>query len=492
MLTRADTVGVFQVESRAQMATLPRMKPKTFYDLAIEVALIRPGPIQGHSVHPFLRRRNGEEPVRYPHPRTEPLLAKTLGVPVFQEQLMEIARVCAGYSPGQSDRLRQAMTHKRSDEEMAKLRAETHAGMARAGITGAAADEIWEKLQGFAAFGFPESHSVSFAYIVYMSAWLKYHWPAEFLAGLLNAQPMGFYSPNSLVHDAIHHGVVILGPDVNESDFDCTVVPHPADPEDLATHLGASWRRGRGAVEDPVRLATAVRMGLRYVRNLGDAEITRIEAARLIDGPFLTVVDLAQRTGIPVAALEGLAAAGALEPLGVDRRAGLWAAGALTGMGPEHLGLAPGADPPALPPLDDAERARLDLWSTGVSTRHPVEFVRERLVAAGCRSIARVLADHARARRVRVGGIVTHRQRPMTANGVIFINLEDETGLLNVVVLPGVWQQHRRIARRSVGVIIDGVLEHRDGVTNLVARRFTSWQDEVDGIHSRDWARGRG
>jgi error-prone DNA polymerase len=492
MLTRADTVGVFQVESRAQMATLPRMKPKTFYDLAIEVALIRPGPIQGHSVHPFLRRRNGEEPVRYPHPSTEPILAKTLGVPVFQEQLMEIARVCAGYSPGQSDRLRQAMTHKRSDEEMAKLRAETYAGMAGTGITGAAADEIWEKLQGFAAFGFPESHSVSFAYIVYMSAWLKYHWPTEFLAGLLNAQPMGFYSPNSLVHDAMHHGVVVLGPDVNESDFDCTVVPCSADPDDLATYLGASWRRGRGAADDPVRMATAVRMGLRYVRNLGESEITRIEAARLIGGPFTTVVDLPQRTGMPVAALEGLAAAGALESLGVDRRSGLWAAGALGGMGPGRLALAPGADPPALPLLGEADRARLDLWATGVSTSHPVQFVRERLMEAGCLPISTVLADRTRARRVRVGGIVTHRQRPMTANGVIFVNLEDETGLLNVVVLPGVWQEHRSVARRSVGVIVDGVLEYRDGVTNLVARRFGSWQDEVEGIHSRDWARGRG
>jgi error-prone DNA polymerase len=491
MMTRADTVGMFQIESRAQMATLPRMKPRTFYDLAIEVALIRPGPIQGHSVHPFLRRRNGEEGVRYPHPSTEPILAKTLGVPVFQEQLMEIARVCAGYTPGQSDRLRQAMTHKRSDEEMAKLRAETYAGMAGNGITGAAANEIWEKLQGFAAFGFPESHSVSFAYIVYMSAWLKYHWPAEFLAGLLNAQPMGFYSPNSLVHDARHHGVVVLRPDVNESDHDATVVPHEADPEDLATYLGASWRRGRGARDDPVRMAVAVRMGLRSVRNLGEAEITRIEAARLVGGPFSSVVDLAQRTGLQVAALEGLAASGALESLGLERREGLWTAGALAGMGPGRLALAEGAEPPPLAPLGDADRARLDLWSTGVSTRHPVEFVRERLAEVGCVPIGSVLADRTRARRVRVGGIVTHRQRPMTANGVIFLNLEDETGLLNVIVLPGVWQEHREVARRSVGLIVDGVLEYRDGVTNLVARRFSSWSAEVEGLHSRDWARGR-
>ncbi|MDX1691472.1 MAG: error-prone DNA polymerase [Acidimicrobiia bacterium] len=492
MLTKADTVGVFQVESRAQMATLPRMKPKTFYDLAVEVALIRPGPIQGHSVHPYLRRRNGEEPVRYPHPSAEPILAKTLGVPVFQEQLMELARICAGYTAGQSDRLRQAMTHKRSDEEMEKLRAETYAGMARTGITGSAADEIWEKLQGFASFGFPESHSVSFAYIVYMSAWLRLHWPAEFLAGLLNAQPMGFYSPNSLVQDAKRHGVVVLGPDVNESDFDCTIEPVDADPDDVATYLGMSWRRGRGHIDDPIRIAAGVRMGLRYVRNLGEAEIGRIEAAREAGGPFADVVDLAQRTGLTVGGLEGLAASGALRGIGVERREGLWAAGALAGMGPGRLALAEGADPPPLSPMGDRDAMQADLWSTGVSVRHPVEFVRDRLAGAGCVPIAELLAGERRNRSVRVGGIVTHRQRPMTAKGVIFLNLEDETGLLNVIVTPDVWDANREVARKAIGMILDGVLEHRDGVTNLVARRFAAWADEITGMGSRDWARGRG
>jgi error-prone DNA polymerase len=486
MLTKADTVGMFQVESRAQMATLPRMKPKTFYDLAVEVALIRPGPIQGHSVHPYLRRRAGEEPVRYPHPLAEPVLRKTLGVPVFQEQLMELARICAGYTAGQSDRLRQAMTHKRSDTEMAKLRDETYAGMARTGITGAAADEIWEKLQGFAAFGFPESHSVSFAYIVYMSAWLKYHWPAEFLAGLLNAQPMGFYSPNSLVQDAQRHGVVVLPPDVNLSEYDCTVVPHPADPDDIATYYGMAWRRGRGAVDDPVRMAVAVRMGLRYVRNLGDAEITRIEAARLVGGRFDTVIDLAQRTGLPVGALEGLATSGALSSVGVERREGLWAAGALAGMGPGRLAVAEGADPPRLPVMTEVEAHQADLWSTGVSARHPVEFVREMLSAQGCLSVAEALGSRRHGRRIRVGGVVTHRQRPMTANGVIFLNLEDETGLLNVIVMPDVWSAQREVARKNVGLVIHGVLEHRDGVTNLVAHRFEAW--DAAGAKSRDWA----
>src|SRR5690606_14688237 len=234
-LSDADTIGLFQVESRAQIATLPRMRPRTFYDLAVEVALIRPGPIQGQSVHPYLRRRNGEEPVRYPHPSTEPILAKTLGVPIFQEQLMEMARICAGFDGNQSDRLRQAMTHKRSEAAMGRLRDEVYAGMASNGITGPAADEIWEKLQGFASFGFPESHSVSFAYIVYMSAWLRHHWPAEYLAGLLNAQPMGFYSPNTLVQDAQRHGVVVRPPDVNASIQSCTREPLSVDDDDRAT-----------------------------------------------------------------------------------------------------------------------------------------------------------------------------------------------------------------------------------------------------------------
>ncbi|NNK92032.1 MAG: error-prone DNA polymerase, partial [Acidimicrobiia bacterium] len=439
MLTKADTVGVFQVESRAQMATLPKMKPRTFYDLAIEVALIRPGPIQGHSVHPFLRRRNGEEPVKYPHPSAAPILEKTLGVPVFQEQLMELARVCAGFTPGQSDRLRQAMTHKRSGEAMEKLRLEVYDGMATKGITGSSADEIWEKLQGFASFGFPESHSVSFAYIVYATSWLKYHWPTEFFCGLLNAQPMGFYTPNSLIQDAGHHGVVTLPPDVNESAFDCTVELLDADPDDVESYYDMTWRRGRGPLAEPVRQAVALRVGLRYVRNLGDAEIVRIEAARLVGGQFTSPEDLAQRTGIPVDGLEGLAASGALASLGMARREGLWAAGALAETGPDRLPLVAGATPPALPEMSSHDAMQADLWSTGITVTHPVSFVRHHLTEAGCEDIATALGRQKHGVRARIGGVITHRQRPGTANGVRFLNLEDETGLLNVVVLPPIW-----------------------------------------------------
>jgi error-prone DNA polymerase len=482
-ITRSDTVGVFQIESRAQMATLPKMKPKTFYDLAVEVALIRPGPIQGQSVHPYLRRRNGEEPVRYPHPLTEPILKKTLGVPIFQEQLMEMARVCAGFDGSQADRLRQAMTHKRSQTAMSRLQDEVFAGMAANGVVGAAADEIWEKLQGFASFGFPESHSVSFAYIVYMSVWLRFHYPAEFLAGLLNAQPMGFYSPNSLVQDSQRHGVVVHGPDVNVSWHDCTMEAIDADPDDIVTYLGESWRRGRGPVDDSIRPAVAVRMGLRYVRNLGEREITTIEAARILSGPFSSPEDLAFRTGLDVDALEGLAAAGALESVGLGRREGLWAAGALAEIDPERLALSPGVQSPPLPGMSDEESHRADLWSTGVSSRHPMSFVRDQL--PDCLTAAETLEMQRHGARIKVAGVITHRQRPGTAKGVHFLNLEDETGLLNIVVLPDVWSKHRQIVRKSPALVIHGRLEFNDGVTNIVARDFEPIG--VQTVKSRDF-----
>lgn len=469
-ITKADTVGLFQIESRAQMATLPKMKPKTFYDLAVEVALIRPGPIQGHSVHPYLRRRNGEEPVRYPHPSTEKILKKTLGVPVFQEQLMEMARICAGFNGSQADRLRQAMTHKRSEEAMGRLREEVYAGMAEKEITGSAADEIWEKLQGFASFGFPESHSVSFAYIVYMSAWLRFHYPAEYLAGLLNAQPMGFYSPNSLTQDAQRHGVVVLAPDINSSWHDCTMEPLDADPDDLVAYLGQVWRRGRGHVDDPIRPAVAVRLGLRYVRNLGEVEITRIEAARIVGGEFTSPEDFASRTGLDVEALEGLAGAGALKSIGLGRREAMWAAGALAEIDPERLALSPGVDPPALPEMTVEEEHRADLWATSMSSAHPMNFVREQL--AGCLTAAEALEVHANKTAIRVAGVITHRQRPGTAKGVYFLNLEDETGLLNIVVMPDVWAKHRHVVRKSPALVIHGRIEFHDGVTNIVARDF--------------------
>jgi error-prone DNA polymerase len=464
MLCDADTVGVFQVESRAQMATLPRLRPRTFYDIVIEVALIRPGPIQGGSVHPYIRRRRGEEPVTYLHPLLEGCLAKTLGVPLFQEQLMQMAIDVANFTPGEADQLRQAMGSKRSRERMALMRARLLDGMAANGITGEVAEEIAHKLEAFSSFGFPESHSVSFAYLVYASSWMKLRYPAEFTAALLNAQPMGFYSPHTIVRDARRHGVEVLGPDLNRSRTQCTLEPRTDGAK--GEPLPGPWHA------DPSTMA--VRIGLRYVRNLGDALLERIEAERTGNGPFRDLEDFARRTGATTDAIEGLATAGAFGCFGLSRREALWAAAALREARPDKLpGLVTGLDAPALPGMTDQEETAADLWSMGLSpSAHPTEFTRPALEERGILTIA-ALADVPPQSVVEVAGVVTHRQRPGTAQGVIFINLEDETGLLNVICSPGLWRRHRRVARTSSALLIRGVLEKHQGVTNLVAHRLS-------------------
>ena len=464
LLCAADTIGVFQVESRAQMGTLPRLRPRMFYDLVVEVALIRPGPIQGGSVHPYLRRRNGEEPVTYPHPLVEPCLRKTLGVPLFQEQLMQIAIDAAGFTPGEADRLRQAMGSKRSHARMAAMHDRLIEGMAERGIVGETAEEIAHKLEAFATFGFPESHSVSFAYLVYSSSWVKLHYPAEFACALLNAQPMGFYSPHTIVRDAVRHGVEVLGPDVNASRSDCTMEPRTAE----AGPLGEP-RRGWHA--DPS--SHAVRIGLRYVRGLAESLQERIDAARDAAGPFTDLEDFTRRTGAPVDALEALATAGAFGSLGVERREALWAAGALRDARPGTLpGVVTGVEAPPLPGMEPIEETAADLWATGMSaSRHPTEFVREQLAARGAVT-AEMLRDLPDRTIVEVGGIVTHRQQPETASGVVFVNLEDETGLVNVICTPDVWKRFRKVARTSPALLVRGLLERHQGVTNLLARRI--------------------
>jgi error-prone DNA polymerase len=446
MLCAADSIGVFQVESRAQMATLPRLRPRKFYDLVVEVALIRPGPIQGGSVHPYIRRRRGTEEVIFAHPLLEQSLGKTLGIPLFQEQLMQMAMDVAGCTPAWADLLRRAMGSKRSAERMAELRDDLYAGMARNGIVGETADGIYEKLAAFANFGFAESHAISFAYLVYSSAFLKYHYPAAFCAALLNAQPMGFYSPQTLVADARRHGVVVRGPDLNASAAKATLEPEPAS----ATGF-------------------AVRMGLSYVRLLGDEVAQRVAAGR----PYASMADVVRRADLSVRQLEALATAGAFDCLGLSRREALWAAGAVAQDRPDRLGgLVVGADAPMLPGMTDVEQAMADLWATNVSPdSYPTQFVRDRLdrlgvvTAAGLRSV-----DHGS--RVLVGGVVTHRQRPATASGITFLNLEDETGLVNVVCRKDVWTRHRRVARESAALVVRGTLERVDGVTNIVAERI--------------------
>ncbi|HEV2069463.1 MAG TPA: error-prone DNA polymerase [Acidimicrobiales bacterium] len=442
MLCRADSIGVFQVESRAQMATLPRLKPKVFYDLVVEVALIRPGPIQGDSVHPYLRRRNGTEAVTYLHPLLERSLAKTLGVPLFQEQLMQMAIDVAGFSAAEADQLRQAMGSKRSSERMERLRERLFAGMTERGITGEVAEVIYDKLAAFANFGFPESHSVSFAYLVYASAWCKLHYPAAFCASLLNAQPMGFWSPHTLVRDARRHGVVVHGPDVNASAAESTL-------------------EGDGGV--------ALRLGLDQVRDVGDGVAEHIAAGR----PYTSMDDLVRRTGTGLAALEALATAGAFGCFGLDRREALWAAGACAQARPGTLpGMVTGTESPALAAMSAPEETGADLWSTGISARaHPTEHIRSHLDALGVLT-ATALAGAEPGRRVLVGGVVTHRQRPATASGTVFVNLEDETGLVNVICSAGLWERYRPVATTAPALLVRGILERADGVVNVVADRL--------------------
>ncbi|MEJ3743712.1 error-prone DNA polymerase [Actinomycetes bacterium KLBMP 9797] len=464
MLCRADSVGVFQVESRAQMATLPRLKPREFYDLVVEVALIRPGPIQGGSVHPYIRRKNGKEEWDYPHPLMRNALHKTLGVPLFQEQLMQLAIDVAGFDASEADQLRRAMGSKRSTERMGAIRDRLYAGMAARGITGALADDIFLKLSSFASFGFPESHAISFAYLVYASAWLKRYYPAPFLAALLNAQPMGFYSPQTLVDDARRHGVEVRRPDVNASNAKATLESTP----------DTRWRAGTDEPPHQWGLGgPAVRLGLSSVRTLGDEVAERVAEERAGGGRYRDMADLARRTGLSTAHLEALATADAFACFGLPRREALWAAGAAAQERPDRLpGTAAIAQPPTLPGMDAVDRLVADVWATGLSPEsHPARFVRARLDDLDAVPIAR-LGQIEHGRRVRVGGIVTHRQRPATAGGITFINLEDETGMLNVTCSPGLWQRYRKVARTSSALVVRGILEKADGVINLRADRL--------------------
>jgi error-prone DNA polymerase len=465
MLCKADSVGVFQVESRAQMATLPRLKPRVFYDLVIEVALIRPGPIQGGSVHPFIRRHKGDEPITYDHPLMERALEKTLGVPLFQEQLMQIAVDVAGFSAGDSDELRRAMGSKRSTAKMERLRGRLFTGMAERGITGELAERIYRKLLAFANFGFPESHAFSFAHVVFSSAWFKLYHPAAFCAALLRAQPMGFYSPQSLVADARRHGVLVRSPDVNASITHPTLTP---DPDSTG--------------------GQAVLLGLSGVRKIGEPLADTIVAERTTHGAYTGVTDLARRVRMTTAQWEALATSGAFDCFGMDRRAALWAAGAAAQDRPDRLpGTAVGVDAPMLPGMDDVEKAAADVWAVGLSpTSFPTEFVRDQLTELGALA-AVALFDVPSGTRVLVGGAVTHRQRPATAGGVTFINLEDETGMINVVCSLGLWTKYRRVARNCDALLVRGVLENVDGALSLVADQLRPLDMRVAMAKSRDF-----
>jgi error-prone DNA polymerase len=468
MLTEADTVGVFQVESRAQMATLPRLRPQQFYDLVIEVALIRPGPIQGGSVHPYLRRHDGLEDAAMPHESMRPALGKTLGVPLFQEQMMQLAIDCAGFTPDEADRLRQAMSAKRAPERVEELRDRLLGGMAERGIGPAIARDIYAKILAFSNYGFPESHAISFAYLVYASAWLKRYYPAAFTTALLRNQPMGFYAPHSLINDARRHGVTVHGVDVNASDALATL-------EGPANSTGANSTGADSTGADSTGAQPSIRLGLSAVRNLGQDAAERIAAGR----PYRDLEDFAARTRLPAAALEALATAGAFGCFGLSRRAALWAAGAAASLREGQLpGTTAGLTAPPLPAMTPAEETLADLWATSTYGTHPVAHIRPALDARQVLTVeaARVAADGAD---VAVAGLVTHRQRPPTARGVVFISLEDETGMVNVICPPPVWESHQPAATVAPALLIRGRIERTSpacgadgagGAVNLVAR----------------------
>ena len=483
-LCRADSIGVFQVESRAQMGLLPRLQPRAFYDLAIQIALIRPGPIQGGAVHPFVRRKLGREPVTYAHPKLKPALERTLGVPVFQEQLMQMAVAIGDCSAEDADLLRRAMGSKRGVERIESVRERLYAGMAGNGLTGEAADAIYRQILAFADFGFAESHSLSFALLVYASSWLKLHYPAAFLAGLLDSQPMGFYSPATLVADARRHGVEVRRPDLHASGVGTLLEPladatplggldaclaHSQPPVGLydpdAPDESAAHRRDGGF---------AVRLGLARITGIGPETAEAIVAERARGGPYRDMAELVRRTGLTRSQLEALAGAGAFDTLGLTRRAALWQAGAAARDRPDTLA---GATLVLQPPLFSDQRAfellTEDLRATGVSVDdHPITHFRSTLDARGVIT-SRGLRDAEPGRRIEVAGLVTHRQRPSTASGITFVNLEDEHGLVNVVCSPGLWDRYRRVARGSAALIVRGLLERSsEGVVSVLADRI--------------------
>jgi error-prone DNA polymerase len=458
MIQRADTMGTFQIESRAQMATLPRMKPERFYDLVVEVAIIRPGPIVGKMVHPYLNRRAGREPVSYPHPSLEPILRRTLGVPLFQEQLLRIAMTAAGFSGGEAEELRRAMGFKRSRERMERLELRLRRGMDERGIRGEAQDAIVRGISSFALYGFPESHAASFALIAYASAYLKCHHPAAFLAGLLDAWPMGFYSPASLVKDAQRHGVEVRPIDVSHSSWLCTL------------EAGALSSPQPHRAEGP-----AVRLGLRFVRGLREASGRSIETA-CAERRFAHAADLAQRAGLSRAELFALAELGALGSIDgslATRREALWQ---VAGLEPDSLSLLAGAPSPEtpspLPAMTPLEETLADYRASGLSTGpHVMAHLRPSLRARGLLAAVELRALP-NGRWVRTAGHVIVRQRPGSANGMCFLTLEDETGTSNAVLTPPLFRRFRIPLHTAALVSIAGPLQNVDGVVHVRVKKL--------------------
>jgi error-prone DNA polymerase len=449
MIQRADTIGVFQIESRAQMSMLPRLKPARFYDLVIEVAIVRPGPIQGDMVHPYLRRREGKEPVDYPTPELERVLGKTLGVPLFQEQAMQVAIVCAGFTPDEADALRRSMATFRFTGGVSHFKQKLIDGMVANGYSEDFATKTFSQIEGFGSYGFPESHAASFALIAYASSWMKCHYPAVFACALLNSQPMGFYAPAQIVRDARDHGIEVRPVCVNASRWDCTLE------------------------------GSALRLGLRMVKGLANKHGADIVAARG-EFPYADIEDLRRRAALPVAALERLAEADAFRNFELDRRTALWAIRGLTDAPARFVDQADLAEPPmALTPAPEPREVVDDYRSTGLSLRrHPVAFMREDLSQAGmitCRDL-QVVAD---GRRVTVPGIVLVRQRPGSAEGVLFVTIEDETGVANLIIWPSVFERQRRLILSASMVACRGRVQRESEVIHVVAESLVDLSDRL-------------
>jgi len=459
MISRADTMGVFQIESRAQMSMLPRLKPACYYDLVIEVAIVRPGPIQGDMVHPYLRRRSGEEKVTYPDDRIRAVLEKTLGVPIFQEQAMRLAVVAAGFTPGEADQLRRAMGAWRKRGVIDQFYTKMISGMKANGYDAEFGERLFKQIRGFGEYGFPESHAASFALLVYVSCWMKHYYPAAFTASLLNSQPMGFYAPAQLIDDARKHGVEVRPLDINHSDWDCTLEPAGGN-------------------------ANALRLGLRLVRGLSQVHADTVVKQRTA-GAFTSFQDFTSRTQLSSAVLKKLARADGFSSLKLNRREALWQS--LPEQKPMPL-LDPHAEAEpttSLPPLSLQDQVIADYQTAGVSLRgHPVQFLRELLNREG---IARTadLENLPRDRRCKVAGLVLMRQRPSTAKGITFVTLEDETGTANLIVRIDVWQRYHTVASRAGAMVAHGILQRVGTVIHVLADKLEDLSHLLADVDSR-------
>lgn len=500
-ICEADTVGVFQVESRAQMSMLPRLQPRSFYDLVVEVAIIRPGPIQGDMVHPYLRRRQGLERIDFPHPDVRRILGRTFGVPLFQEQVMRLAVVAGGFTPGEADQLRRAMAAWRRKGKMHELSERLVRGLISNGFTEDYAQQIFRQIEGFGEYGFPESHAASFAVIVYTSTWLRRHHPEAFLAAILNSQPMGFYAPNTLIGDARRRGARVLPVDVQRSTWDCTLERPPRGGG--AGGRGGEGGGGRGVAGEGEREEgggdqiiwdgpppLAVRLGLRLVKGLAKADAERLVAVRG-SGPFRSLGDLVRRARLRRDQLVRLAAAGALLPLGLGRREAIWRIQGLPDVDEgDLLAWMELPEPDAeLPPMTPEEELLADYKATGVSVDlHPIALIRDVLSARGIPTAAE-LAHMPEGRRLTVAGMVITRQRPGTASGVIFVTLEDETGHCQIVVWPKVYDRYRREVRDHLLMEVDGRLQRDGRVLHVIAERVRplTIAPPPEGLRSRDF-----